>query len=366
MNDELFFRLALNLIPGLTNGTIKKLIQKFGSAENIFNQEFKTLQLNFKFKIPKVELNAGIESEVKKELLHIQKNGIQVAYFDQSEYPKRIAVCKSFPNLFFYMGEPLFNQEKVLSIVGTREATEYGADVVQKIVSEIAPANPLIVSGLALGIDTLAHEAALKNNLKTIGILGSGLGRIYPSSNQKLTHKMVQSGSTVLSEFFYSTNPDKTNFPKRNRIIASLSDATLVVETKSKGGSIITAKMAHAYNRDLFSIPGSIFESGQMGCNDLIQSGMAKLITSGQDILDTMYWNDTTREVIQPTLFNDFTENEELIFRIIQQKGKSSIDEIISLCSKNTPSQVVAILLNLEFQGYIECIPGKIYRIIRR
>ncbi len=366
MNEELFYRLALLVTPGISNGMIKKMIQKFGSAKSIYETDSRTIQKIFKIKIPPIELTSSIEKEVKREWIHIQKNEIKVALFDQPDYPQRVQVCKSFPNLFFYLGEPHFNHDKVLSVVGTREASNYGADVVQKLISEIAPSDPLIVSGLALGIDTLAHEAALKNNLKTIGILGSGLGKIYPASNMKLIHKMVQNGSTVMSEYLYHQTPDKTNFPERNRIIASISDATLVVETKTKGGSIITAKMASGYQKKLFAVPGSIFEAGQAGCNELIQNGMAKMVTSGKEILQMLFWDNQVVETYQPSLFFDFTEEEEKLLRMIQKKGKLTIDEIVAQSVSNSPSQIVTQLLKLEFQGIIECGPGKVYRIIKK
>jgi DNA processing protein len=307
-----------------------------------------------------------VEKQAKSEYAYIEKHKIKVSFFDQPDYPVRMYHCAGYPNLFFYKGESIFQKEKMISIVGTRNITPYGTDVVQKIISELAVCDPVIVSGLALGVDTLAHEAALQNGLKTIGIMGSGFGRIYPSSNHKLVQKMLETGNAVISEYPYNTLPDKTNFPKRNRLIASISDATVVIETKMKGGSIITVNMASMYKRDIFAVPGSIFETSQEGCNMLIQSGTAKMVLSGHDIIEKMRWNSGSPKIIQPKLFFDLSVEEEFIYNIIRKVDQISIDEIQSKGVGYTPSQIASYLLQLEFQGLIECRPGKLYRCIRR
>lgn len=366
MNDELFYRLALNFIPSITNSCIKKLIRTFGSAVTIFNTPQEKIQRSQKVRIPLIQVDREVEKQAIAEYAYLEKHKIKVSFFDQSDYPMRMYHCAGYPNLFFYKGDPIFQNEKVISIVGTRNVTSYGADVVQKIISELAVCDPVIVSGLASGIDTLAHEAALQNGLKTIGIMGSGFGKIYPSSNHKLVQKMIETGNAVISEYPYNTLPDKTNFPKRNRLIASISDATVVIETKMKGGSVITANMASLYKRDIFAVPGSIFDISHEGCNSLIQKGTAKMVLSGQDIIEQMRWNMGNPKVIQTKLFIDLTPEEEFIFNIIRRADQISIDEIHSKGAGYTPSQIASYLLQLEFQGLIECRPGKLYRCIRR
>ena len=215
-----------------------------------------------------------------------------------------------------------------------------------------------------MGIDTFAHEAALDYRLHTVGIMGSGFGNIYPSSNKKLAKRMTDSGSTLVSEFSYYTMPDRQNFPKRNRIIAGMADALLVVETGKRGGSIITACIAHSYQRDVFAIPGSIFETSQEGCHELIRQNLAALVTSGEDIIDMMSWNAEKPAQIQPQLFQNLNENEEMVVSIIRNLKEPHIDELIAQTSILTPSKVAAVLLGLELNGVIEALPGKRYRLV--
>jgi DNA processing protein len=368
MLDELYYRLALNFTPNLGNFNIKKLIRYYGTATEVFNpNKRKPLISNqTKFNLPLPSITNEVDKLAKKEIEIIHKNGIKVCCFDDPLFPTRLNTCSNAPNIFYFKGDSFFNHAKMLSIIGTRNASGYGSDLVQKIVSEMASTDVVIVSGLASGIDTLAHEAALQFGLKTIGVMGSGFSKIYPSSNIKLVQKMIETGSTVMTEFDYNVYPDRVNFPTRNRIIAGISDATLVIESKIKGGSIITAMMAHGLNRDLFAVPGSIFDQNQEGCHDLIIQNRAKMITSGDQLLKTMGWNSDHPKTIQPKLFYDFSEEEERVFNVLKSFPQVTIDELISQCTPFTPSKIAAILLNLEFNGIIECKPGKVYRLIRK
>lgn len=368
MLDELYYRLALNFTPHLGNFNIKKLIRYYGSASEVYNpHKKKSLISNHEtFKLPLPTIDQQINQLVNRELENINKKLIQVCYFDQPHYPTRLRSCSNAPNIFYYKGDGTFNHTKLLSIIGTRNATAYGSDVVQKIVGDMAGYDVVIVSGLATGIDTMAHEAALQFGLKTIGVMGSGFSRIYPFTNLKLVQKMIESGSTVMTEFDYGVKPDRVNFPTRNRIIAGITDATLVVESKFRGGSIITAEMAHAFNRDLFAIPGSIFDENQAGCHDLIAKKMASIITSGEELLGRMGWNSTHPKIVQPKLFYDFSEEEEFVYKLLKDIQQMSIDEVVSQCPSFTPSKIASILLQLEFNGIIECKPGKLYRVIRK
>jgi DNA processing protein len=268
--------------------------------------------------------------------------------------------------MFSYSGSNQFNVEKTLAIVGTRHATSYGKDIVRRIVAELSSHNISIISGLAIGIDTFAHEAALENRLHTVGVMGSGFGNIYPTSNKKLAKKMTDSGSTLVSEFSYYALPDRQNFPKRNRIIAGMADALLVAETGKRGGSIITACIAHSYQRDVFAIPGSVFEPAHDGRHELIRQDLAALLTSGENIIEMMGWNDEKPKHIQTQFFHSLNDDEEKVLSVIQNLTTPNIDELIEHTHSLTPSKIASALLGLELNGIIEALPGKTYRIIKR
>jgi len=368
MLDELYYKIALSYQKGYGNAVIKKLLQYSGTASALFS-DFNSVRKKFKttrsFPAAPV-LSQEIEKEIHKELNLAAKNNISYCFFNDSDYPQRLLRCKDAPYMFSYKGSNKFNFEKVLAIVGTRHATPYGKDVVRRIVSELSSHNISIISGLAMGIDTFAHEAALDYKLHTVGVMGSGFGNIYPSSNKKLSKRMIEVGSTLVSEYSYFTLPDRQNFPKRNRIIAGMADALLVVETGKRGGSIITACIAHSYQRDVFAVPGSVFESSHEGCHELIRQNLAALVTSGEDIIEMMGWNEEKPLVIQPQLFNNFSEDEENLVTFITELKEPHIDEIVANNNELTPSRIASLLLGLELNGVIEALPGKRYRIIRK
>ena len=366
MLDELFYKLALSYQKGYGNAIIKKLLQLSGSASALFH-DFNSIRNKWKttrsFPAAPV-LTLEIQNTVHSELNLAAKNDISYCFYTDKEYPNRLLRCNDAPYMFCYKGSNQFNMEKTLAIVGTRHATNYGKDAVRRIVSDLSSHNISIISGLAIGIDTFAHEAALDYHLHTVGVMGSGFGNIYPSSNKKLAKKMTDTGSTLVSEFSYYTLPDRQNFPRRNRIIAGMADALLVAETGKRGGSIITACIAHSYQRDVFAIPGSIFEPAQDGCNELIRQNLAALVTSGGDIIEMMGWNAEKPTRIQPLLFQNLNENEEIVISIIKNLKEPSIDELLSHANNITPSKIASVLLGLELNGIIETLPGKRYRII--
>ena len=367
MLDELFYKIALSYQKGYGNAVIKKLLQLSGSATALF-KDFHSIRKKYQttrsFPMAPV-LSSEIEKAVYNELELAEKNNIFYCFYTDPDYPKRLLRCNDAPYMFCYKGSNQFNFEKTLGIVGTRHATAYGKNVVRRVVSELSSHNISIISGLAMGIDTFAHEAALDYQLHTVGVMGSGFGNIYPTSNKKLATKMADTGSTLVSEFPYYTLPDRQNFPKRNRIIAGMSDALLVVETGKRGGSIITACIAHSYQRDVFAIPGSVFEPSQEGCHELIRQNLAALITSGEDIIDMMGWNAEKPAQIQPQLFQKLNENEEMVVSIIQNLKEAHIDELIAQSDTLTPSKMASVLLGLELNGVIEALPGKRYRLFK-
>jgi DNA processing protein len=368
MLDELFYKIALSYQKGYGNAVIKKLLQYSGTATALFS-DFQSIRKNLKttrtFPSAPV-LTSEIEKDIYKELNLAAKNSIFYCFFNDAHYPQRLLRCKDAPYMFSYKGSNQFNFEKTLAIVGTRNATSYGKDMVRRVISELSTHNISIISGLAMGIDTFAHEAALDYRLHTIGVMGSGFGNIYPSSNKKLSKKMIDSGSTLVSEYSYYSLPDRQNFPKRNRIIAGMADALLVVETGKRGGSIITACIAHSYQRDVFAVPGSVFETSQEGCHELIRQNVAALVTSGKDIIEMMGWNEEKQLDIQPQLFQDLNEDEENVIAIIKKLSEPHIDELIANNLSLTPSKIASVLLGLELNEIIEALPGKRYKMIRQ
>jgi DNA processing protein len=272
--------------------------------------------------------------------------------------------CYDSPTLLFYKGTADLNASKVVAIVGTRSNTDYGKHFTDDLIAELSSQQVLIISGLAIGIDAYAHKAALKNNLPTVGVVGHGLDKIYPSVNKGLARDMALQNGGILSEFFSGTLPDKHNFPLRNRIVAGMSDATIVVETLISGGSMITAKLADAYNRDVFAVPGRTTDTKSKGCNYLIKNNKAILLTDAGQLLDIMGWQEKKKKVKkQKELFIELTAEERQVVDILKQKESVHIDEI-NISSGLSSSAVAAAILNLELQSVIGSMPGKMYKLL--
>lgn len=366
MQSDLLYHIALTMVPHIGDVHSRELLQHFGDAEKIFSARKSSLD-----KLPGI---GSIRSKsiktfndfqrAENELLFIERYKISVITQKDETYPKRLLQCYDAPSLLYFKGNSNLNHPRILSVIGTRNHSEYGKEMTGKIIEDIAPYNVLVISGLAYGIDTLAHKAALKNKLPTIGVLAHGLDHIYPSANKQLAKEMTTSGG-LLTDFMSGTNPDKQNFPKRNRIVAGLADATLVVETQINGGSMITAELANNYNKDVFALPGKATDVKSAGCNYLIRSNKAALITSGKEIMEFMNWSDTPvkKKAIQKQLFAELSTEEKTILKIAGEKETVSIDEIISLCNFSS-SLIASAILNLELQGLIASLPGKTYKIL--
>jgi DNA processing protein len=271
--------------------------------------------------------------------------------------------CYDSPSLLYYKGEADLNTSKIVAIIGTRNNNDYGKTVCEKIIEGLIGQHVMIISGLAFGIDTIAHKTALKNGLDTVAVLAHGLDRIYPSQNKGLAKEIIKQGG-LLTDFRSNTNPDKQNFPKRNRIVAGMSDAVIVVETGIKGGSLITAELSNGYNRDVFAIPWRTGDTKSEGCNYLIKNNKASLITTADDILENMGWKEYKKPVIkkQRELFIELTDNEKIIVNILQQQEQVNIDEMY-IRSGLSSSSVAAALLTLEMQNVVSVLPGKMYKL---
>lgn len=366
MNEQLLYHIAITSIPNVGDVTAKKLIAYCGSSEQVFSEKRSSLE-----KIPGIgEVNAQkiithkteALAIAKEELSFIKKNDIVPLFYLNDNYPKRLLQCEDGPILIYTKGSIELNNPKVVSIVGTRKATDYGKDFCNKIVEELAPHQPLIVSGLAYGIDVCSHKAAIKNNLQTVGVLAHGLDRLYPQQHSGVAKQMIENGG-LLTDFKSGTNPERENFPKRNRIVAGLSDLTIVIESSKKGGSLITAYLANDYNRDVFALPGRLNDSQSEGCNNIIKNHKAALIQSVKDIEYIMGWEaDKKDQKKQTQLFVELTPEQKIIADIISKQDKIGIDEL-SLQAKLPMSKTTAMLLEMEFDGVVKTLPGKQYKL---
>jgi len=366
--DNLQMKIALTMIPQIGPKLVRRLVSYAGSVEAVFNEKRRFLE-----KIPGIgEVRAThfdskkLLSGAEKELQYIQKEGILSLFYLDKDYPVRLRECEDAPVIIYVKGTVDFNVSKVISIVGTRNASEYGKSCTEEIVAYLAAQYPdlLVVSGLAYGIDIAAHKAALKYNIKTIAALAHGFRFIYPSLHSNYAKKIVAQGALV-TEFQSDCKPDPGNFVSRNRIIAGLADATLIVESAVKGGALITADLANSYNREVFAVPGRSSDILSGGCNNLIKQNKAALAENGSDIEFAMGWYMEKKKpvLIQKSFFIQLKPEEEKIMQYLQEKGDSPLDEIgISL---GMPvAMVSATLLNLEFSGLVKTLPGKYYRKI--
>jgi DNA processing protein len=365
MSNDLIYQIALTLVPNIGDVHAKALTLLYGSAEAVFKAKRKELESIEGIGIVRAksikEFNSFASSE--EEIKFIEKYKITPLFITDDLYPKRLLNCYDSPVLLYYRGTADLNAPKIISIVGTRNNSEYGKTVCEKLIDDLAGKNILIISGLAFGIDTIAHKAAIKNNLQTIGVLAHGLDRIYPAQNKSLAKQMIEQGG-LLTEFISNTNPDKQNFPKRNRIVAGICDCTVVMESGKKGGSLITAELASSYNKDVFAIPGRTNDSKSEGCNYLIKNNKAALITCADDLLENMGWKEQkkTSAKKQRELFIEFTADEKIIVDILQQQETTAIDDLF-LKSGLSSSHVAAALLTLEMQSVVISLPGKIYKL---
>lgn len=367
MHNELLYQLALTQVPNIGDVQAKILIQHFGNASDIFKA--KTTQLEKLEGIGTVRAKSIKEFKdfllAEKEIAFIEKYKIRTLFLNDEQYPQRLLNCYDSPTLLFYKGTANLNASKILSVVGTRSNTEYGKQFTEKLIKDLSASDITIVSGLAYGIDATAHKCALKNKLPTIGVVGHGLDKIYPADHAGLAKEMIKEGGGILSEFFSGVKADKHNFPLRNRIVAGMSDATVIVETHVKGGSMITAKLADAYNRDVFAVPGRVSDGKSEGCNHLIKHNKAMLLTGADDLLEVLGWKDKKKERVkkQKELFIELSADEKLLVQMLQQKETVHIDEM-NIGSGLNSSAIAAALLNLELQNVIASQPGKMYKLI--
>jgi DNA processing protein len=352
-------------VPNIGYVHARTLVQHFGSASAVF--EAKKSLLEKIEGIGTVRANS-IKSfkefdRAEAEIAFIEKYNIQPLFITDAAYPQRLLHCYDAPAMLYYKGMANLNASRMVAIVGTRNNTDYGKQVTEALVKELSASDVIIVSGLAYGIDGIAHKCALKHNIPTIGVVGHGLDQVYPHGHSGLAKDMLKHGGGMLTEFKSKTKPDKHNFPGRNRIVAGISDVIILVETGIKGGSTITAEIANSYNRDVFAVPGKITDPKSEGCNHLIKTNKAAIFTDAADLLETMGWQKTTaKPAPQTQLFIQLSEEEEKLIALLRQKELMHIDEL-NLQSGLSMSAVAAAVLNLELQGVIRVLPGKMYKL---
>lgn len=364
-DQELFYLLALLKVDGVGDIMAKKLITHCGSAEAIFKT--KSIQIAAIDGVGSVLLkklqDESVFEKADQELKFIRSNQINVSYFQAEEYPDRLKHCIDSPVLIFSAGQINLKNKKIISIVGTRQITSYGSEICKKLIEDLAPLDPVIVSGFAYGVDIVAHQLAMENNLQTIGVLAHGLNQIYPKMHKKYMSRMEENGGFI-TEFWSSSNADRENFVRRNRIVAGMSEATIVIESADKGGSLITANLANDYNRDVFAVPGRISDKYSQGCNNLIKTQKANMLTSAADLVYMLNWDIENKvNSIQKQLFVDLDPDEQIIYDFLLKNGKELLDVIALQC--NFPIyKISGILLNMELKGLIRPLPGKLFESI--
>ena len=366
-NPEILYYLALQSADGIGDINAKKLISHCGSAQAVLEEKKKNLETipGVGRQIIKSLKSTELITKAAQELEFINKNKIHATTFLDDDYPAKLKHCVDGPILLFQKGNINLKEQRIISIVGTRMITNYGKSFLEEFIAEIKKYNPLIVSGLAYGIDIFTHQQAIKNNLQTIAVLAHGLDDVYPKIHYNEALKMQENGG-LFSEFWSNTNPDRENFVKRNRIVAGVSDATIVVESAEKGGSLITAGIANSYNRDVFAVPGRTSDKFSKGCNQLIKTNQANLLNSVKDLVYYLNWEleeKTTKKSIQKQLFIELNEQEEHIYDYLLKEGKQNLDTIALHC-KFPIHKTATTLLNLELKGVAKPLPGKLYEAV--
>lgn len=365
MHPELLYQLALTQIPNIGPVQAKILLQHC-NAEEIFHAKKSFLEKIEGIGPVRAESIVSFKdfSKAEKEIAFIEKYKITALFITDDGYPKRLLNCYDSPTLLYYKGNADLNASKIVAVVGTRSHTDYAKQVTEKLIKELAVENITIVSGLAYGVDAIAHKMAVKNNLPTIGILAHGLDQVYPAEHTSLAKDIIKKGGGLLTEFNSNSKPDKHNFPARNRIVAGMSDATIVIETSIKGGSMITAELANGYNKDVFAVPGKITDSKSAGCNYLIKNNKAVLFTDAGELMEIMGWQQKKKSGAkkQKELFIELSAEEKTVVSILQEKEAVHIDEIHQQSGLNS-SITAACILNLELQNVILSLPGKLYKL---
>ena len=366
MNPEALLPvLALQHVPNLGDSTAKKLIHHLGSAEAVFKEKKQNLlKIEGIGAIKLKELHdAAHFRAAEEELKYIEKNNIHCSYFLEQDYPEKLKHCWDGPILLFSKGNIDLHNRKIISVVGTRKITTHGIAFCEEFIEKLSPLDPVIVSGFAYGVDITAQKAAIKHGLQNVGCLAHGLNQIYPKVHQKYM-KQVEENGGFFTDFWSTDSFDRNNFLKRNRIIAGLSEATVVIESAEKGGSLVTADIANSYDREVFAVPGRPADTYSKGCNNLIKSQNAHLLNSAADLVYMLNWKlEEEIKPVQKQLFVELDEEEEKLYDFLKDRGKAELDTIALNCHFPT-YKTAGILLNMELKGLIRPLPGKLFEAI--
>jgi DNA processing protein len=362
MQEEVLYYIALTKINKIGPVLAKTLISYCGSAKSVFRESRQSLEA-----IPGIGkvltdeiLTSGALAQAEREIEFCLRHNIDAIHYHEGRYPRRMLYFDSCPIVIYYKGHGELNHFRTVAIVGTRTPTESGKIICEKVVEGLRPYQTMVISGLAFGVDAVAHKACVQHGIPTLAVLGHGLDRIYPQSHKSLADKMQVNGG-LLTEFPSGTLPDKENFPMRNRLIAALSDAVIIIESKRKGGSIITAEFANEFNKDVFAVPGRVSDEYSEGCNKLIKQNKAHLLETAEDVAYIMRWEELDKNKdIQGQLFLDLEPAESEIIDCIRQAKTITIDAL-TYKLKLAPSEVSSLLLGLEFKGLVRSLPGKKY-----
>ncbi len=363
--EKLLAILRLQKSKAIGDILAKKLIIAVGDVEQLFSEKPSSLQkINGigSFAIQHLFDKENIKL-AEQELVFIEKNNYQYTYFLDADYPKNLLQCIDSPILLFKDGNINLENDKIISIVGTRNMSTYGKDFCEQLIEELAVYNPIIVSGFAYGVDICAHKAAIKNRLQTIAVLAHGFEQIYPKVHKKYMRQVMENGG-FYTEFGFEESPLRENFLRRNRIVAGISKATIIIESADKGGSLVTADIANSYDREVFALPGKVTDHYSKGCNNLIKNNQAVLLTSSNDIIKMLNWDVVSKpkKAIQQELFITLTEQEQAIFNYLKSQGKQLLDEISLDC--NIPMyQLSSVLLQMELKGITKPLPGKMFEL---
>jgi DNA processing protein len=365
-NDKLY-QIALTLIPKIGDVLVRQLISYCGSAEQAFKTPVaKLLKIpNIGQVIAKNMQDKSVLENAWKIIQEADKQEVELLFYTDINYPNRLKQLYDSPVLMYYKGKADLNTQRTVAIVGTRQSTEYGKQTTEHIIQELSQYNPLIVSGLAYGIDIVAHKACLKNNVPTIGVMASGIDLIYPYQHKNTSISMQEMGG-ILTEQSFGAQPDPRFFPQRNRIIAGMADVTIVVEAAVKGGALITAEYANNYHREVFAVPGQIGKSFSEGCNKIIKENKAQIFTSIKDVIEAMNWdmegNENKQNQTKAIDFSNFTEEESAVMSLLHNHEEMHIDDLAWKAQIHV-AKLSSLLLNLEFQGFIKSLVGKKYKI---
>jgi DNA processing protein len=365
---QLLYRLALAMVPNIGPVYAKKLLDHFGDAESIFRATPAALGKVSGVGAVRADAISSFDqfSLAEKELAFVEKYGIRCIFFTDKDYPQRLLGVRSAPILLYYKGNADLNSRRIVSVIGTRTPTEYGKRMVEQLLRELAVYGPLVISGLAYGIDGIAHAAALKHSLPTLGVLGHGLDQIYPPQHKALAREMVKHGG-LITNFNTASEPASHNFPVRNQIVAGMSDALVVAETGIKGGSMLTVGDALRLKKKVFVFPGRITDKASSGCNKLIQEGNARLLLSASQLSAEMGWDPLNKPDAPPPegreaqAAKNLSDQEKLLLRLINGKETTSVDQLSAQVQLSSTAIAMA-LLNLELKGLVLPLPGKMYR----